>query len=330
MSDWKTSLAEPLQRSKLWELLFTGDFTKNWVAKEAFLRALKRRLADCVLDRLVVVIGENPFQEKELAALLRHLNIKAVATEHESATAPVFQHSERIIICVGASYASGFSVRRVRMPIGWRDGQHLASKFVQIRRNASAAEGCCRSVEDVKLCTQENLFAWLVTGREPSDADALTERGYQKSFLFEDTPLLNLMDLASFPWPKTDAAPSALTTDAVSMVEYSDGLLRYLGYRVGKQGASVQRRREILEGAFLSQHLPQVNSNEYTAEWGNADSAKRLKKMANFIATECRNAKRQKHADFSAAIADWESDFNWLKSKFYTGRFDQSFGWPTV
>jgi hypothetical protein len=74
MNNTPEYLAEPLQRSKLWDLLFTGDFTKNWVAKEAFFRALKRRLARCTLNRFVVVLGDNPFAERDIVVLLRDLN----------------------------------------------------------------------------------------------------------------------------------------------------------------------------------------------------------------------------------------------------------------
>jgi hypothetical protein len=286
-------------------------------------------VAEVGLNRFVVVLGDNPFAERDIVVLLRDLNIKAVSTPRTGDSAPVFQHKERIVVCVGQSHALETSIRRVRVPHGWRNAEHVSTNFVQIRRNDSTAECCCQRSEDIKLCGQENFFAWLVTGHEPSDTNAMVIREYQESFLFKDTALLDEMSVTAFPWPGTDATPAADATDSFTP-EYQEGLLSHFGYRVGRRGVPIETRRDILEQTFLATTLPQVNSFEYLAEWGDADSAARLKKMAHVIAALCRNAKRQKTADLSASISEWQSDLDWLKSRFYTGRFDQSFGWPNT
>jgi hypothetical protein len=100
--------------------------------------------------------------------------------------------------------------------------------------------------------------------------------------------------------------------------------LHALGYCVGRNGLPATERRAILRAAFMEQ-LPQVGDIQYMAEWGNPNTAERLKKMANTLASNCRNQKKKENRS-EEAIRDWESDLAWLRDTFYRGHI--SFHWP--
>ncbi|TWT71501.1 hypothetical protein [Crateriforma conspicua] len=125
-----------------------------------------------------------------------------------------------------------------------------------------------------------------------------------------------------FPWPSTEAEPSA-SGEAVFIDAPSKGLL---GYRVGASGLQTDARLSLLDTVYTDR-LPQVNSMEYMSEWGHPQTAERLRKMADSIAAFVRNSKRRNNRP-QAAIDDWEADLQYLYTKFYLGRYN--FFWPNT
>ena len=129
-----------------------------------------------------------------------------------------------------------------------------------------------------------------------------------------------------FSWPTTDAGPGTGSLDD-GAYQYAKGLLGYVGYRVGAQGASVDQRRALLDDVYLLR-LPRVNSEVYMAEWDSPSSARRLQKLAESIASFARAAKRNDRYRYATAIAEWESDLRYLKTTYYDTRF--GFQWPST
>jgi hypothetical protein len=137
---------------------------------------------------------------------------------------------------------------------------------------------------------------------------------------------LAVTDPDHFDWPSTEAGKG----DGSMPFEnwHSEGMLAFLGYRVGTtQGVDDQVRRQILNAAFASV-LPPVNDRQYLREWAGPSSAPRLRRLANEIARFARNAKRKRSANMESAISDWEDDLQYLYRQFYVGKF--GFGWPTT
>lgn len=127
-----------------------------------------------------------------------------------------------------------------------------------------------------------------------------------------------------FDWPTTDAKRGKGAIDDLSWVE--KGVLGYLGYNVGEKSTlTVAHRHAILRRVF-HMHLPPIESPAYMADWAERQSAARLKKMANSLASFARQAKRQSSRDMSDAIASWERDLKMLHEEYYVGKF--GFGWP--
>lgn len=127
-----------------------------------------------------------------------------------------------------------------------------------------------------------------------------------------------------FIWPTTVAAPGDGSLEAGNF-QYAQGMLGYLGYRVGASGGSWAQRRLLLDYVFLNT-LPRIDSEVYTAKWGKPNGAIRLKKLAKSIATFIRNAKRNKSKSYAVAIRNWEADLEYLKKTYYVGHYD--FPWP--
>lgn len=104
------------------------------------------------------------------------------------------------------------------------------------------------------------------------------------------------------------------------------GMLKYLGYQVGAtDGLKESARRHILDAVF-SNALPPVNGPDYLSDWGPAASPSRLRRLAEEIARFARNAKNKRSANMDVAVSDWEDDLQYLRDRYYRGRFN--FGWP--
>jgi hypothetical protein len=127
-------------------------------------------------------------------------------------------------------------------------------------------------------------------------------------------------------WP-SEAAEPALVALAADTFFHSNGMLRFMGYRVGAGSTLTRaRRRRILDYVFLGQ-LPLVNDRHYMREWGKPRTSARLRKLANAVATFARNARRKRRNNYRQAIADWEADLAYLKNKFYDRR-PRDWKWP--
>ena len=149
------------------------------------------------------------------------------------------------------------------------------------------------------------------------------------SLRLEIVERLNRSRSKYFRWPSTAKMSAAQALDS-NVFWDGDGLLKFMGYHVGLNGASEKARREVLDFVF-SETVPRIKSQEYMEEWGQPGEAKRLKKLAHCLASFCRNAKGNPQGDMSVAIEEWEADLNYLKQTYYSGRFDFSdFHWPTL
>lgn len=135
-------------------------------------------------------------------------------------------------------------------------------------------------------------------------------------------------DLAeSFRWPSPDGRGGRSDGDNrsnpfESLVEH--GMLKEMGYRVGRNGLSSAVRQKML-GEIFMRSLPPVFPKPYMDQWGANGSARRLNKIADSLAAFARNAARLP-GDYDEAISDWKEDLDYLHDNFYAGRF--GFGWP--
>jgi hypothetical protein len=172
-----------------------------------------------------------------------------------------------------------------------------------------------REEMSLKVYSQEMFLSHWLSGRDPFDDREIAEafgKGHSA---------LQFLSECGFDWPSTfiTSGGGDLNIKAPTV-----GILRYLGHRVGESGLPSHSRQEVLEHAFTSK-LPLINSVSYMREWGNPRSKERLRKIANSLAAFCQLQKRRGNA---IAASDYEEDLEWLRRRFYSGRF--SFKWPST
>lgn len=137
--------------------------------------------------------------------------------------------------------------------------------------------------------------------------------------------LAQLQSTEEFSWPTTQAENGSQNISR-EIFKYEQGLLKHCGYRVGAKGLPANQRRQILDDIFLRPLPSTIDNNSYLNEWGQPNTAKRLKKLAESIAAFTRNAKRRNTSSLDKAIQDWEDDLTYLKLTYYNGSF--YFQWP--
>ncbi|MEX3654815.1 hypothetical protein ABFW14_12100 [Mycolicibacterium fortuitum] len=92
----------------------------------------------------------------------------------------------------------------------------------------------------------------------------------------------------------------------------ASGVLGELGYKVGKNGLGPTVRRNILRDALMVDLVATTAGAEsYLREWGAPNSRQRALKIERCLAGFAE-LNRYKSADYSEAIADWESDLAWF------------------
>lgn len=177
-----------------------------------------------------------------------------------------------------------------------------------------------RSGQKLRIYSQEMFLAYLLTGTDPLKSDRKVLERFGRGH-----PALEFLTAVGFDWPTTlvqEGGGSHLSGDWPSV-----GFLGYMGYAVGYTGPSELERHAALRRAYYARALPYVFPQDYRAGWGRPRSSSRLQKIAQSIASFCKNAKRRQ-GDMSLAIAEWESDMNWLRANYYDGRF--RFEWPST
>lgn len=135
----------------------------------------------------------------------------------------------------------------------------------------------------------------------------------------------SLADDAYFRWPTTDANGRRRKEHYRDLQE--EGMLKYLEYKVGKEGGHSSFRHSLLSKIFENA-LPPVFDRLYMAEWGPNGSSIRLHKMAHCLASFARNFKYQDNDRYDEAIRHWEQDLEYLHDRYYVGKF--GFGWPST
>lgn len=134
-----------------------------------------------------------------------------------------------------------------------------------------------------------------------------------------------LSDDAYFKWPTTEA-PGGRRNGQYRDLRH-EGMLKYLEYKVGKDGEHSSYRHALLSRIFENA-LPPVFDRLYMAEWGPNGSSIRLHKMAHCLASFSKNLKHQDNDKYDEAIKHWEQDLEYLHDRYYVGRF--GFGWPST
>lgn len=118
--------------------------------------------------------------------------------------------------------------------------------------------------------------------------------------------------LKTMPWATEPVETLQIDYDGLPLPAH--GVLKDMGYRVGKSGLSLLERHEILRRTFMVQLVcPGGAADEYIAQWGERCTYARFVKMDNVLGGLAANAERKTKTDMSEAIRNWREDQKWLR-----------------
>lgn len=198
------------------------------------------------------------------------------------------------------------------------------------KKISPSAEKIIERLPSMSLMQTVGVWRNAIQALGAKDKAAFHAAAQQVLDAVEDEWLRRRLEPASqdgfFKWPSTDAPGGAGSIVSEGWVQ--EGVLGFLGYRAGKTSdLSGSVRLGILKQAFEGV-IPPAFPKPYLDQWGDPGTAQRLRKIAESIAAFARNAKRRSEDRLDQAIADWESDLEYLYLEFYVGRF--GFGWPST
>lgn len=177
-----------------------------------------------------------------------------------------------------------------------------------------------RDGESLRVYPQE-LFVMLLAIQ--SDPLKIAEPESLLKFV-DGHPVFEYLFNQEFPWPETafeDGPPPAIGEGFDG--EDASSPLYKMGYSVAQQVAlTPSRRHDLLEETYAVENLPWCISDEYMVDWGEANSRKRLRRIAWHLYLMTKRFKRHEEA-----VARWESDLDWLKRTYY--KPIHRFRWPS-
>ena len=187
----------------------------------------------------------------------------------------------------------------------------------------------------LRFYSQEMFLSVLAGQPDPFDlADSERRSRILEIFRYRH-PGLEYVSQGWSGWVNTEIACTRSvhsTTKENTYDRAAQSPLHAMGYSVGKKGISQRRRRLILQSTY-SGALPLVESREYMYEWGEPNSGKRLRRIAQQLASNVQMFGRRENAhSYQQAIDDWCDDLEWLKVNYYsrTYRFDWPSGKPFI
>jgi hypothetical protein len=130
--------------------------------------------------------------------------------------------------------------------------------------------------------------------------------------------IAKIIEMARAAFRDSDAEPvETLLIKGDGSLLPTHGILKDMGYRVGKNGLFPNERHEILRRTFRVQLVSTSGAaSDYIAEWGGRCTLARFEKMDRVLGGLAANAARKAKLDMSEAITDWNEDQKWLRSHY--------------
>ena len=146
-----------------------------------------------------------------------------------------------------------------------------------------------------------------------------------------DTPEHDIgnVENSEWDWPIIDPLPAMPDGSTLDNSDFRNrSALAAFGYAVGKTRGWEPAKRHRFLNDFMRRQLPPGIEDEFGNEYGSPLTTTRLRKVAFHIASICGLAIRRDEHQMRFAIADWETDLEFLKTTFYEGEGLKFTPWP--
>lgn len=177
------------------------------------------------------------------------------------------------------------------------------------------------------LSSHADVALWLaidyeLSFRRTKGANAIRDLVQARLANFGQSPLINKISSTQKKahkkskskfvagWPVISGCPAATVGYSGSHYDYQQGLLSYVGYRVGATGLPQELRRKLLQ-AVLANPLPHVGSTDRMVAWGQCSSERRKAHLIKEIDLLIRL--HGGTPEKIAACADWRADLQWTR-----------------
>ena len=188
--------------------------------------------------------------------------------------------------------------------------------ILAIRELASASE-CKQSIRRMKACE-----AWFAPKSPPTAQTPSASKPAETNppaSVWEETPPQDLTGRGTTPQATGSGSaappPHFPTTPEADPPGIPDlwkdvGILKALGYSVGKKGLPESHRREILTMA-ITKGVPAIHDDQWRTRFGMPGSRVRLEAIVGELEHFARMASSSPSK--SVAVSHWTSDAEWLK-----------------
>jgi len=191
----------------------------------------------------------------------------------------------------------------------------------------------------IRIYPQELFMSYLFTGIDP--LPLLDKEQSEKWIKFH--PVLRELFLLSedFSWnvpvDEEELEENQDILDNEPLVPPPQGVtespLSLIGYNTGKGSKlKVKERRDILREAFNEElpdisEDPDIDTEEYMAQWGRPKTPRRLWRLAKHLSAQYHAKKNNPLQRY--AVADWKSDLHWMRDHLYDEAHHR-FSWPRM
>lgn len=166
--------------------------------------------------------------------------------------------------------------------------------------------------QTLRIYSQEMMAAWLSCGVDPFETPSILD-----AFRQGHPALEWLGALKQYHWPQGVLASSSGMSQR-DMIRDETGLLSEIDYHVGKTwGLSDSQRRARLGGFMAGTIWRDWGKGNDILRYGPPMTCGRLRDLARAIAHQIYEKRNHSGGDYSVAVAEWQSDLDWLKMAYY-------------
>ena len=127
-----------------------------------------------------------------------------------------------------------------------------------------------------------------------------------------------------FLWPETQIWQGDGHLSTINWEEL--GALKLFSYSVDQESNLTEAQRRFSLDLVFASTIPPFTRWEYVEQWSTPETARRLLKMANCLASLARLGQYGERSFMNRPVRRWIADLHYLKVRYYRDHF--RFDWP--